>query len=185
MQRWAAIGATVSLCACVGPSGPAAIGSGDAAWLASAQRYIAEREYRASQTSGGLQAPNRAHGLRTYFDASGIRVHDRTSAGSAQLLRLSVARIGRGDDLAELSPGTEIVPDGNRVEIHRPGFVEWYVNSRAGLEQGFRLDRRPDGAAPLVLELSVGSAKAAQLGDAVSLVANTGRRLRYGELAAF
>lgn len=56
---------------------PASV-SGD--WLVRAQRSIAARD-RASESRGGLQAPNRAHDLRTYFGPMGIRVHDRTGAG--------------------------------------------------------------------------------------------------------
>ncbi len=56
--------------------------------LAAVQRHIAEREYRASRNGHGLQAPNRRHNLRTYFGASGIRVHDRTAAGSPELLAI-------------------------------------------------------------------------------------------------
>jgi hypothetical protein len=38
----------------------------DQRWLADARRELAEREYRASENGQGLQAPNRAHDLRTY-----------------------------------------------------------------------------------------------------------------------
>lgn len=39
----------------------------DEAWRTQAQRALAQREYRVSDSSKGLQAPNRRHGLRTYF----------------------------------------------------------------------------------------------------------------------
>ncbi len=64
--------------------------------LAAMQRHIAEREYQASANGQGLQAPNRRHNLRTYFGPSGIRVHDRTAAGSPELLGLSLVGLGRG-----------------------------------------------------------------------------------------
>lgn len=50
------------------PSGAAPAGAVSEDWLARAQRDIVAREYRASANANGLQAPNRAHGLRTYFD---------------------------------------------------------------------------------------------------------------------
>jgi len=65
-------------------------GASGADWLVRAEQNIAEREYRASENDRGLQAPNRAHNLRTYFDANGVRVHDRVAAGSPELLRLSL-----------------------------------------------------------------------------------------------
>ena len=71
------------------PAAPLPAANGD--WLARAQRQLAEREYQASANGEGLQAPNRAHNLRTYFEPTGIRVHDRTAAGSPELLR-AVAR---------------------------------------------------------------------------------------------
>src|SRR5262249_48790319 len=135
VMRWTALfAALAALAAMAARAEP----PGSEAWLARAQREIAEREYRASENGSGLQAPNRAHDLRTYFERTGIRVHDRTAAGSPELLALSLAGIGRGAELAPVAPG-ELAPDGERVEIRRPCLVEWYVNSAAGLEQGFTI----------------------------------------------
>jgi FG-GAP repeat protein len=137
-----------------------------------------------ARTRKGLQAPNRAHDLRTYFEKSGIRVHDRTAGGSPELLRVSLARAGREGALAAVAPGDAVVSQENRVEIRRPGLVEWYVNSKAGLEQGFTVEARPGGAGPLVLELAVAGARAARAGDAIVFATGAQRKLRYGELAA-
>jgi len=151
--------------------------------LAAVQRHIAHREYRASSNRQGLQAPNRVHNLRTYFESTGIRVHDRTAPGSPELLVLNLTGVGRGETLARVGPG-EVTSDGARVEIRRPGLVEWYVNAAFGLEQGFTLERRPEGEGSLVLELSVAGGAAALRGDAVVFRTAMGRRLRYGGLAA-
>jgi hypothetical protein len=51
-------------------------------WLGRAERAIAAREYEASPVAGGLQAPNRAHDLRTWFSETGVRIHRRTGAAS-------------------------------------------------------------------------------------------------------
>src|SRR5688572_9252916 len=91
-------GVALSL-ACAGRDGVDPVAR-DADFLARAQQQIAAREYRASENGEGLQAPNRAHNLRTYFERSGIRVHDRTAEDGAVLLRLSLAGIGR-EALAE------------------------------------------------------------------------------------
>ena len=115
----------------------------------------------------GLQAPNRAHDLRTYFDASGIRVHDRRAVGSPELLSLTLAGMGRDGRITSVEPG-EVGHDGARVEIRHPGLVEWYANSREGLEQGFTVEERPAGEGPLLLELEVGGARASlHAGDVV------------------
>src|SRR5688572_1985220 len=68
----------------------------DVSWLATAQEQIAAREYRASENGEGLQAPNRAHNLRTFFEPVGIRVHDRTASGQPQLVELRLDGVGRG-----------------------------------------------------------------------------------------
>ncbi len=175
--------AALVLSACVGPGGDRNSETADAAWLAEAQREIAAREYRASENGEGFQAPNRAHNLRTYFEPTGIRVHDRTASGSPELLQLTLTGMGRGQTLAAVERGTGPVTAENRVEIHRPGLVEWYVNSPAGLEQGFTLAKRQHGEGPLVVELAVAGARPALLGDAV-IFDTAQRKLRYGELVA-
>jgi len=151
--------------------------------LAAVQRHIAQREYRASASSHGLQAPNRVHNLRTYFAPTGIRVHDRTQSGSPELLALNLVGVGRGETPARIGPG-EVTSDGARVEIKRPGLIEWYENSPAGLEQGVTLIEQPTGEGPLVVELLVRGARASLGGEQVSFATPTGRQLSYAKLAA-
>ena len=67
-----------------------------ASFLAAAQASIAAREYRASQNGEGLQAPNRAHNLRTYFDSHGIRVVDRTAPGAPECDPPLAAQLPKG-----------------------------------------------------------------------------------------
>jgi hypothetical protein len=153
-------------------------------WLARAQRHLAEREYEAGPNAQGLQAPNRAQNLRTYFERTGIRVVDRTAAGSPELLTLRLAGIGRGERLAPVDAG-EVTSEGARVTLRRPQLAEWYVNSAAGLEQGFTLTARPAGDGPLLVALAVGQARAALWGERVVLQTPTGRRLEYSHLFAF
>jgi hypothetical protein len=162
------------------PKAPPELAADDAAML---ERRIAEREYRVSHNGRGLQAPNRAHALRTYFTPAGIEVHER---GANQLLfRLQLAGFGRGA-AALAAPGAgELEHDAARVEIRRPGLVEWYVNSPSGLEQGFTLDERPAGDGPLMLELTLAHARVSLHGEALSFISESGRRLEYGKLAAF
>src|SRR5262245_6513781 len=154
----------------------------ESAFLSSAQQHLAAREYWASETRDGLQAPNRRHDLRTFFETTGLRVHGRSDAASAPLLELRLAGVGRGDALAPLAPGELSAREG-RVEIRRAGLVEWFENSASGLEQGFTLAERPDGAGTLVLELSVRGARADLRGDQVALASASGRELSYGKLA--
>ena len=109
----------------------------DQGWLGKAQEGISEREYHASRNSRGLQAPNRAHNLRTYFDERGIGVEERTASDSQELLRLTYSHIGRDKPVSEARSDkstikeqkSEITHSDNRVEIRREGITEWFVNS--------------------------------------------------------
>ncbi|MBK7948479.1 MAG: NF038122 family metalloprotease [Deltaproteobacteria bacterium] len=149
--------------------------------------HLRAREYWASETDEGLQAPNREHGLRTYFEPTGLRVHDRTAAGSPNLLELSLVGLGGGESLLAVPPG-EIEHREGRIEIVRSelGLVEWYVNSRQGLEQGFTLASRPPLGAgdpsALALELAISGAKASLRGGSIVLTSEAGRTLEYGKL---
>jgi hypothetical protein len=166
--------------ACAGPH-PIRPDPPSAGFIARAQEYIAAREYHASENGEGLEAPNRAHNLRTYFATTGIRVNDRTAGGGPSLLRLSLSGVGREGALVAVEPGTEVVTNESRVEIQRSGLVEWFVNSPAGLEQGFTLEERPAGEGPLIVELAVAGAKPSLRGDEIVFESHR-RTLRYGEL---
>jgi len=150
-------------------------------WWRSVQRGLAEAEYHPSKSAKGLQAPNRAHNLRTYFGPTGIRLHDRTAVGGTRLVGLSLAGLGRGGDLAPVAAG-QVAQSGKRVEIRRPGIVEWYENTPKGLEQGFTLATRVGGKGKLVLEIAVERAKALLRGNFIEMRTDSGRRLRYGKL---
>ena len=150
-------------------------------WWSRVQRGIARHEYQPRENDKGLQAANRAHNLRTYFDSTGIRVQDRTTAGSPELAALSLSDMGRGETL-EAVPAGKVHQSESRVEIRRPNVIEWYKNSAEGLEQGFTIPVRMKGNGPLVLELAVKGAKASLSGQSIDLTTDAGRRLRYGKL---
>ena len=181
MSRHVAVGlAAASLLAAPATLAPSDVSEDG---LAAVRHSLERREYHASSNRSGLQAPNRAQNLRTYFEATGIRIHDRTANGAPELLSLSLSGVGRGSSLSAIGPG-DVTSSGSRVEIRRDGLVEWYENSAAGLEQGFMLAERPAGEGPLVVELALRGAAASLRGDAVIFAAGNGRRLRYDELVA-
>ncbi|MDA1326073.1 MAG: PKD domain-containing protein, partial [Proteobacteria bacterium] len=153
--------------------------SASADWWQRVQRGLAEAEYNPSRNKQGLQAPNRAHNLRTYFGPDGIKLRDRKA--DRALVGLSLNAMGRGTALSPIAAG-EVAQSGKRVEIRRPGIVEWYKNTSKGLEQGFTLATRAQGKGKLVLELAVEHARARLVGKSIELATSTGRRLRYGKL---
>ncbi|MCU0225884.1 MAG: hypothetical protein MUF27_17860, partial [Acidobacteria bacterium] len=81
-------------------TGPGVSGS----WLSQVQQGIASEEYQVTwQTETALpdldaawQAPNRSHGLRTYFTAAGIRVVPRQDAAPSWEWGLAWVGYGRG-----------------------------------------------------------------------------------------
>ena len=150
-------------------------------WWGMVQHDLQAREYHASHNGQGLQAPNRRQDFRTYFEADGIRVVAREAAEHEELLRLHLDALGRGETLRAVSAG-EVTSQDNRVELRRPGLVEWYENRPEGLEQGFTLAERPTGEGDLVLRLQVSGATVQAVDGGVELRTTAGRRLRYGKL---
>ena len=155
-------------------------------WWQSVSQQMAVEEYHASVADGGLQAPNRAQNLRTRFGAQGIGVEPRILGGAASAWRFGweTAAIGRPGQMAEPAPPT-LHSEAARVTYTRPGFSEWYVNSPAGVEQGFTLDEQPPGDGVLRIAGTLAGGLRAELADgAVDLFDPHGVPvLRYGKLA--
>jgi FG-GAP repeat protein/VCBS repeat protein/flagellar hook capping protein FlgD len=156
----------------------------DAGWWQNVSAQIARDEYHPSLTSEGLQAPNRAQGLRTLFRTGGIEVVPRQHAGTWNV-SWSTTRWGREGNLQTVDP---IAPRaegvGERVHYAHPGLDEWYENTAAGLEQGFTVETRPEGEGWLHLVGRFDGALRAQLRDsAVDLINAQGACvLHYGDL---
>jgi len=184
LRRWLA---PLSLCLLLpaAPQGkPGRVHPLDPGLVERAREAIARSEYEARASALGLQAPNRANGLRTYFAPEGVSLHDRARADAPPLLDLTLVGVGRPRRLAKITPG-EVTHSGARVEIRRPGLAEWYVNSPAGLEQGFTVEKRPEGDGALELELRFANAAATATGAAELLFqASSGRSLRLSALRA-
>ena len=123
----------------------------DGSWMAEVQRNIEAQEYEVTWQDRtvlpGLdrvwQAPNRAQGFRTYFTEAGIRVIPRTEEEPLWEWGLDLVGYGRGN-LVWPVPAAALRPSGNRIEYARGAIEEWYANEPKGLEQGFRLDARPE-----------------------------------------
>jgi hypothetical protein len=160
----------------------------DEGWWRTVTARIASEEYLPSIGSQGLQAPNRAHHLRTHFRDHGIEIEPREDAantGAAWRFLWETTRIGRPGALAAVGSAAP-EPNGSRVTYRRPELDEWYVNSRDGLEQGFTVHAAPPGEGPLCLVGRLGGSLRAELRpakDAVDLLDEHGARvLRYAEL---
>jgi FG-GAP-like repeat/FG-GAP repeat len=153
-----------------------------ASWLANVERSLVEKEYEWSENEQGLQAPNRSNSFRTYLDADGVRLVDRTAEGSPELAKVRIAAIGRGGRRAAVARGT-VLTSGARVEIARPGgFREQFENTPEGLVQELTIAERPPGDGDLVVLFRVGTAVVERGQEGVVLLAPSHRRLAMQRL---
>ncbi len=145
------------------------------------------------ESATGFQAPDRGQNLRTSFESRGIEVTPRTSTTSTTLVaptwRFSWNTRGIGRS-GLMRPVTAVPPrvEGTRVVYSHDGWCEWYENAAKGLEQGFTIDRRPDGMGRLEIagELLDGlEARSALDGGIDFFDAHGARVLDYGELHAW
>jgi hypothetical protein len=157
--------------------------SGD--WWTQAQAYVQQSEYEITWQEGtslpelpaAYQAPNRAHGLRTYFTSQGIRVIPREEENPSWQLGLSLLGFGSAQ---------ELLVAGNRIDYRRAALAEWYLNDEYGLQQGFLIPPAASTDAGSVLELEITGDLLPGLsadGLGVEFRAADGRTvLRYGDL---
>ncbi|MBI4878039.1 MAG: FG-GAP repeat protein [Planctomycetes bacterium] len=89
-------------------------------WWQAVERRIREAEYSVTwqdatpAARAGLQAPNRAQGLRTWFAPDGVRIVPRREQVPSWSLELELVSIGMGRDEEAPAPA-EPIPNGNRV----------------------------------------------------------------------
>jgi hypothetical protein len=159
-------------------------------WTERVTRDLRRAEYQVSRLDDqGWGAPNRAHDLRSRFEPEGVELTSRTDAG-AWRMRLELESLGRPGSMHPVGPA-EPRASGNRVDYRRDhlGLIEWYVNDERGLEQSFRLAKRPRGkrGEPLVFQLQVSAglrATATAGGRSIAFADVDGRAvLRYDHLA--
>ena len=138
-------------------------------WYAAVQENIRQSEYHVTwQEQTGLpdlpaayQAPNRAHNLRTYFDAEGIRIVPRTELMPTWSLSLAL------DGFSATQPTIA----GNQVTYRHDapvGLSLEYVNDEQGLQQKITLTGSLDsahGTGEAILALSLDGALAPRLAD--------------------
>jgi hypothetical protein len=132
--------------------------------------------YRVRPSGGALVAANPAQGLSASFGRSGLTVR-----GHGAPIRIALEAIGRGSRLA---PVRSAVPraSANAVVYRRGSLTEWYANGPLGLEQGFTVAGRGQGAGLLTLSLALHGARAS-LDPGRRALTLGGAGLRYTGLA--
>ncbi len=122
------------------PPGEAGV---DQAWLSTVQQEITDSEYRVSgQPGDDPQAPNRAHGFRTFFRSGEIEVLPRRAETGLWRFGLGLESFGRSGSAQPVGAADRQI-DGNRVTFRFAGIDEWYVNDARGLKHGFTIEHRP------------------------------------------
>ena len=123
-------------------------------WLESVSSRIHQGEYRFTENSAGVwSAPNRSQQLRSSVSAMGIKVSPRTVDANWQL-NLTTSEFGRVGNLHTL-PTPALTAMGQRLELDHHDLVEWFVNDRKGIEQGWTISVRPAGSAALAIGLTI------------------------------
>ncbi|MDF1859416.1 MAG: FG-GAP repeat protein [Verrucomicrobiales bacterium] len=108
---------------------------------------------------GHARAQNPKHGLSADFDRDGLRLSVAGPDSRPLQTRWQLESLGYGREAKPVPPGN-LRCDGQRVEITRStlSLTEWFINTPAGLEQGFTIRKRPDSGeseTPLTLTLVI------------------------------
>jgi len=111
--------------------------------------------YGVKASIGGFSARNVAQSLQLRFGRLGVRLR----SGSA-LVSMRLQAAGYDGSLRPVRPA-EPTASGNHIVYAHAGISEWYVNTPAGLGQGFLLPRAPHAGAPDSLTLAVSLAGSA------------------------
>ena len=98
--------------------------------------------FRAIKQGTAYEAENPAHHFHTQFTSHGVHLAAETTAWAWDM---AFTGWGYGDRIENTEPVAPVGLD-NRVEYRRGPLIEWYLNTPAGLEQGFTLLTPP--AAP-------------------------------------
>ena len=97
------------------------------------------------------QAENPAQQLRARFTAEGVQVQVKPGHGDPQRIGMKLRSVGYGERPIGVS-AARLTSSGSRIEYRRSfvgkesaaeAITEWYVNTAAGLEQGFTLESAP------------------------------------------
>lgn len=143
--------------------------------LESLEAALAREFHTAKPVESGAGAwifTNRAHGLQAEIKASGATFTVKSTVQDTFKnfsLLWRTASIDYGDLSLELSDGeVTSCPKSNRIEIRRPGSIEWFVNHPHGIEQGYTILERPansDQDSPLKVWFDVGGDFEATVGS--------------------
>ncbi len=93
---------------------------------------------------GEFTAVNPRMNYNVRFSEEGAVFSHKGKGDSAWRFGLALSGYGYEGGLADPDPG-RLEVEGNRFSYVHDGLTRWYVNTKEGVEQGFTLDRAPEG----------------------------------------
>ena len=106
-------------------------------------------------------------------------------AGEKGAAGMRLAGFGRDQTISGI-PGGTIRAEGNRLDIVRPGYTEWYVSDTTGIEQGMTIPSRPEGSGTLTVSYTLSGKLNPVLAEQTLIFSDTtGPVLQYGGLFAY
>lgn len=138
-------------------------------------------EYEPHRLADRVVANNRALGLRGVFDSDGLRLQERLSGD--HLITMRLESYGRSDRRITVgSPAASV--DGQRIQFDHGDLKEWFLNSSAGLEQGFDIAIKPAGEGALELHIDTDLVSLG-LDDSGASMHTGSHSFRYSKLKAW
>jgi hypothetical protein len=113
-----------------------------------AARY---RVYQEGQRTAAWYAENPAQQIRAHFTPDGVQLQAKARHGHPPRIDMKLRSVGYGERLIGVG-AARLTPADNRIEYRRTllcddaaggDVMEWYVNTPAGLEQGFTIESAP------------------------------------------
>jgi hypothetical protein len=140
-------------------------------WKQIRAEYERHRHGMFPDGKGGYQSRTHYHGWLAKFDGRGFEVKPDTEPWTWGLELVSWGRTG---NQVPVSGKAAIHKNVNRLEYRRKGITEWFENGKEGLEHGFAIPQRPEGAGS---ELSI---DLHQRGDLIASHDAGGQAVSYG-----
>jgi hypothetical protein len=136
-------------------AGQAPAGFTTAEWYGIESQITADRYRPRADEAGGYLSANLAHGWRIGYGMDGTT----TLAGNGDWAwGLRLTGYGYGQNLMPVErPATLTAAEATLTYQWDANLSEWWINTPAGLEQGFTVQQRPDDVAtgPLVVDMAV------------------------------
>jgi hypothetical protein len=160
-------------------------------WWSTVQRKLENSDYRFQQSAQGFETGNRDHNLLARFQGSEVHLTARTADDikGPVLFTRDYERVGWTTPLSNGAPVLGACDGSGRTDERdqclrrleyqpRSDLVEWWLNTREGLEQGWTLTQKPAGEGHLTIGIAVTGAGVKVTPQGVRMVSKGGLSVR-------